>query len=343
MRIQLTMWLGLAFVVLAIVAVALQAWLWGFPYDKATRTSAAPRSWTFVHRIVGYVYTIVYIVMMVEMVPRLWRYQVELPARSVIHACLGITIGILLLTKLSILRFFRHFEEAMPKLGLALLVCTLLMAALSLPYALRAHAYPDEAYSIENRTRTRAALAALDFGVTVDLDTLASAEGLGRGQGVVVSKCAACHDLRTVLIKPRTPAGWLDLVERMADKPTFGEAIDDTDIALATAYLVAITPELQQSVRRRKQGERQHAQDAAAFAASAPTPVAPPDLAKLRPLFEKECAQCHKLSEVDKHGLDDEMGWRKVVTRMIEENDAELVPETANDIVRYLAATKAKH
>ncbi len=59
-------------------------------------------------------------------------------------------------------------------------------------------------------------------------------------------------------------------------------------------------------------------------------------------LFETTCSQCHKLAKVDKHGRDDGAGWRKVVTRMVEENDAEIDAPSAQTIARYLGATRGK-
>lgn len=351
MSATLTMWLGIAFVLLAIAAVVLQAWLWSFPFDKKTRKSAAPRSWILVHRAIGYAYGIIYVIMMVEMVPRLWEYQVELPARTVMHACLGITIGVLLVVKLSILRFFRHFEEAMPKLAMGLLVCTIVMGVLSIPYALRAHAYAGGAFEEQNRARTREIVAGLDFGHTVDADALTTTRALGRGQEILTSKCATCHDLRTVLIKPRSGVGWLDTVQRMAAKPTLGRPLSDDDIAFVTAYLVAITPDLQEAASRKKADQKKQQETVAQMnaATGAPTPTepsAPPpppfDPAQVKPVFEAECSQCHKLEKVEKHGTDTEDGWREVVKSMIEENDAELDAKTATAIIQYLATTRGK-
>ena len=109
--------LGLIFLGLANASVFLMFKLWGYPFDKETRTSAAPRSLMLLHRLIGYGYAILYVFMMWYMVPRLWNYQVELPPRTVAHLMLGITIGVLILVKIAILRFFRHFEEAMPYIG----------------------------------------------------------------------------------------------------------------------------------------------------------------------------------------------------------------------------------
>ena len=41
----------------------------------------------------GYAYLTIYVVLMVQMIPRLWQYQVELPARTVVHLSMGGLIG----------------------------------------------------------------------------------------------------------------------------------------------------------------------------------------------------------------------------------------------------------
>ena len=86
MGTTMSMILGLAFVVLGITAVMLQSWLWGFPMDGDKST--APRLWTNIHRVVGLSFVVIYVIMMYFMFPRLWTYQVELPARTVVHAVL---------------------------------------------------------------------------------------------------------------------------------------------------------------------------------------------------------------------------------------------------------------
>ena len=101
--------LGLIFLGLANASVFLMFKLWGYPFDKETHTSSAPRSLTLLHRCIGYAYAILYVFMMWHMVPRLWNYQVELPPRTVAHLMLGITIGVLILVKIAILRFFPAF------------------------------------------------------------------------------------------------------------------------------------------------------------------------------------------------------------------------------------------
>ena len=100
------MWLGIIFLGLCIVAVLLQAWLWGPRFwNEETKKTEAPRSWLMLHKICGYLYLLIYMVMMWNMVPRMWEYQYELPARTVFHAVVAIIIGVLLISKILILMF----------------------------------------------------------------------------------------------------------------------------------------------------------------------------------------------------------------------------------------------
>src|SRR5579862_8077826 len=158
MNIVISAALGIIFLGLGLAATFLMYYLWGFPFDKATRTSAAPRPLMRLHRILGYSYGVLYLFMMTQMVPRMWQYQVELPPRTVAHLILGFLIGAILIIKIAIMRFFRHFEEWMPYLGTLLFVCTVLLLGLSLPTAfhegsLAANAVGGSVYSSANRRR----------------------------------------------------------------------------------------------------------------------------------------------------------------------------------------------
>jgi cytochrome c5 len=344
MSSTLSIVLGLAFVVLGITAVMLQAWLWGFP--MAGERSTAPRLWTNIHRVVGLSFVVIYIVMMVFMVPRLWQYQVELPARTVIHATSAIVIGVLLMTKLAIIRLFPHFSSALPALGLGLLINTVILGSLSLPYALRAHTISGETLSPHNLERVRGVMLGLPLAGSTDVNALVTPVHLEEGREVLTRKCTVCHDLRTILAKPRSGPGWYNVVVRMAEKPIImGDSLDDRDIPLVTAYLVAITPDLQQSTKARMKAQQDQAERAAEVAdmpADSGAAQAQSDPDKAETVFKNRCTQCHDIAEVDAHGGDDEAGWSKIVKRMVEDEGAELGEEDARTIVRYLAATRKK-
>src|SRR5262245_57075060 len=128
---------GLVFLGLGFASTFLMYYLWGFPFDKTIRKSSAPPWLMYLHRGIGYTYALLYIYMMTKMVPRMWEYQVELPPRTVGHLLLGFTIGFIIVIKVAIMRFFRHLEEWMPYLGTLLLLCTVLLLGLSVPFAFR--------------------------------------------------------------------------------------------------------------------------------------------------------------------------------------------------------------
>src|SRR5437016_2695996 len=94
--------LGFSFFLVALAATLLMFYLWGFPFDHEKLRSSAPPRLMLLHRLLGWVYVAIYVVLMSQMVPRLWRYQVEFPARTVAHLLLGMTIGSLLLVKIVI-------------------------------------------------------------------------------------------------------------------------------------------------------------------------------------------------------------------------------------------------
>lgn len=290
---------GVVFLLLGGASTFLMYYLWGFPFDKAARKSEAPASLMRLHRIIGYTYTTIYIFMMFHMVPRMWQYQVELPPRTVAHLLLGFLIGIILLLKISIMRFYRHLEEWMPYLGTLLFVCTVLLMGLSLPAAYREGRLASSAvgggvYSVENRKRVTDLLprAGLPIGtMPSDLTTEAS---LRAGRAVLMDKCVRCHDLKTILTVPRSPADWVSTVARMAEKPAVFAPITEHEQEVVSAYLVAITPDLQKSAKSRPPAPLS-TQSAGNRAAQLPSGV---DGEAAR-AFNRVCSQCHAASKVD--------------------------------------------
>jgi cytochrome c5 len=342
------MWLGIAFLVLGIAAVVLQAWLWNPKYwDEVAKKTRAPKMGLRVHRWVGIAFTVIYVVMMWNMLPRLWEYQVELPARTVIHAVAAIVLGVLLATKLIILRWFRHFEESMPALGFGIMTCTILLATLSVPFAARAQGLGIDVFTDENTARVEGLLASVEMPDDVDRAALVNREGLMRGRRVLVDECTRCHDMRTILAKPRTADAWYDVNERMAEKPSvFGRPIDAADVPFVTAYLVAITPEIQESRQLASQQARDRAEKLGEAPVVAVSTIATPaaqalDKGKAKTLLQDNCTQCHELDEIIEHGGDDALGWAKVTRAMIDEG-AELDQPTAHAIVQLLATEYPK-
>ena len=337
--------LGLVFLGLANASVFLMFKLWGYPFDHEKHKSSAPPSLMLLHRCLGYAYAILYIFMMWHMIPRLWNYQVELPPRTVAHLMLGITIGVLILVKIAILRFFRHFEEAMPYIGVSLLICTYLLIGLSVPFTFRETVLRTQtrAFSEEGIARTRKLIETAGLPPEAPLDQLASKRMLRDGQRVLQRKCVVCHDLRTILAKPRTPPDWVRLVNRMAIKPVIGEPIFKEEEWSVSTYLIAITPDIKTAVKQQRE-EKMRADEAKAAAEIAASIMEEEsatadsyDEVEAKELFEDKCSQCHPLGDVEDFPPRSKEETTEMITRMIEnglyleEEEIELITRYVND------------
>jgi mono/diheme cytochrome c family protein len=365
---------GIAFVVVGFSAMFLMYHLWGYPFDKATKTSSAPKWAMNIHRGLGYAFALIYVLLMIKMVPRLWQYQVEFPARTAIHIVLGFTIGFLLLVKIAILRFFRHFEEWMPILGTAIMLGTVILIGLSLPFvfqerSLAKGAPGGDAMSPQSQARVAQLLPSAGLPKEAPLGELSTADSLASGREVLLEKCVKCHDLRTILVKPRTPSGWWETVSRMGEKPALFSALSPREQYDVTAYLIAITPDLQKSTKKKREDavaradslQKAMADDAVIAApasvippaaiAPAPTPTPAPapapvppkakpmiDLTAAKATFLKVCSQCHEATDVDGKPPANAAEARALVERMVKDNDAKLTADQIKQVTAYLTA-----
>jgi mono/diheme cytochrome c family protein len=341
--------LGLAFWAIGLANILLMFKLWGYPFDHERLVSSAPRSLMLLHRALGYLFVAIYIVLMVQMVPRLWAYQVELPARTVAHLVMGIGIGAFLFVKILIVRVFRHLESTTaPLLGIVIFVCTTILIGLSAPLAIREaymsrHATRETPLGVRGVERVRSLLPGAGLPAHIPIQQLASLSGLAQGRDVLLRKCVQCHDLRTILARPRTPDNWADTVRRMAERAVF-EPISEKEQWYATAYLVAISPDLQKSVRlKRKQEQAQIPAEAVKRpAVQRAAPAAEPretfDLAKAKTVYESACSGCHSLSSVEESPPRSESAARSLVARMLD-NGLSADEASLEQIVGYLART----
>ena len=291
------------------------------------------------HRAFGYAFLAIYGVLLIQMVPRLWSYQIEFPARTVLHMALGMAIGAVLLLKIAIVRFFKRLDPALvPALGTSLLVASVVLIGISVPAALREAVATSRLFTPDNRERVRALLA--ETGLEdARCDRLASIDSLRAGQRILRRKCIDCHDLRTVLAKPRTPRHWRDLVRRMADRATVWNRMDEQQQWQVTAYLVALSPRLQRSARQQRQAAERQEQAKRAAAAAGEPDAYDADLAKR--LFETKCSQCHETSVVDETPPGSSEEIQELIARMVEEG-LEATEQEIAQLVRYLNETYAR-
>ncbi len=342
--------LGVIFLGVSAALTLLMFYAWGFPFDHEKLKSDAPKSIVWAHRLLGYIYVLIYIFLMAQMVPRLWTYQIELPARTVAHLILGITIGGLLFVKLLIVRFFRHLEGTLvPFLGVSLFLCTLILVCLALPFTFREAylsrgALEGDMVNAERLERVRAQLPKTGLTDENALSELASASGILAGRKVLINKCTQCHDLRTVLARPRTPESWRQTVGRMANRSTILNPISETEQWQVTAYLIAISPTLQRTLRQKRDLEQETAasQQAARMAGEKMQTMTDDfDIDAARELFQTRCSQCHSPVLVEGKPPATADAALQLVTRMVR-NGLQGSDQELATIVRYLTVTYAK-
>lgn len=211
-----TIWLGVAMAAIAIVNASLMAWLWRFPMkpDPTGRdphgVSTAPRGPTNLHRLLGYVFVSIYAALLFEMLPRIGEYRVA-STISIVHALLGILIGVLLVVKIAVIRRFQRFGNRLPWIGGALAVSTLLAAALGIVPAWAV---------LQPRTPVTPELA--------------------RGREVVARKCIQCHGASIIAGEREDADKWERITREMQEhslEMPGKEPITDEERALAAAFL----------------------------------------------------------------------------------------------------------
>jgi mono/diheme cytochrome c family protein len=340
--------LAILFVVISTAATFLMFYLWGFPYDKEKRKSEAPPHLMLLHRLLGYVYLAIYVYLMWQMLPRMWSYQVQLPARTVAHLVLGMAIGATLIVKVVVVRFFKHLEGTLaPALGTFLFIATILLIGLALPFSLRETflqraALRGEVFGEDRQERVRTFLPLAGLDDEARVAQLSSRRGLLAGRSVLRSKCIQCHDLRTVLARPRTPDAWRETVRRMAERSTILNPITEDEQWDVTAYLLAITPTLQRTVQLLRQQEMQSAEtEDAAEAARDMVSDMPYDSATADALFRSRCSQCHSPDRVTGNPPASQEQATLLVQRMVS-NGLRATEEELVQIIRYLTETYAR-
>jgi len=344
--------LGIAFLFLGICLTFLMYHIWSYPYDQETQEGTAPPRLIKTHRILGVLYLAIYVYFMIEMVPRLWVYQIELPARTVAHLVLGMAIGAILFVKIAIVRYFRHVGAILvPVLGTMLLICTFLLIGLSAPFAIRGAMLTSASASPglqqpETVARVQNLLQNVSFGDDVQVDELTTPSAMQQGEQVLFDRCVRCHDLRTVLSRPRTPQNWWQTVQRMADRAALIDPMSDTEQRSVTAYLVAISPQLQESRKQQQQqrSDRNASNEAIESATakadvtdSADSPDAKPfDAEAAKIVFEAKCSQCHEATEVDTYAFNTKDDVNQLVERMVGEG-LEASEEEFSQIIERLS------
>ena len=249
--------LSIAVVALALATMFAMFRLWNFPFDHAAQTSTAPR-WMFgLYRTLGILFIALFAVWIYTLVPAIWRYQSEFPARITAQIVVGIAVTFLILVIVAISAAFEHFENWLPYLVTLSVLGTLVLFGLSIPFSRSQRAFDGiglvgDEFSMANQERVKTLLPTSGVPpqkVADADDDLSSLDLIADGRDVVLDKCTKCHDLKTILDKPRSPQAWWRVVRRMAQKPALFAPMTNEEQKAVTAYLIAISPSLRQAPR----------------------------------------------------------------------------------------------
>lgn len=201
---------------MAAVNAVLMAWLWRFPMLPDPESpnphgrSSAPRWGVRLHRLIGWLFILCFGLLLLEMLPRLWRFR-EWSIVSLLHAAGGLAIAGLLLVKLAVIRRWPQWSNALPWLGGGLAAVTLLVALSGL---LPAHFL----------TRGRA---------------LSSAAAEGRE--LIAKRCLQCHGASVIVAERERPERWhreLREMQRRSQRSNWALAISDDERERIAAYLI---------------------------------------------------------------------------------------------------------
>jgi len=193
---QLTSALGYLFVIIA----AIQVWLM-LEVTGRQKPKFNPAKLSLLHRINGYLFVAIYLVMLVIMTRKVIQSNAPLDAKSIIHWLLAISLLPLLFVKILIVRFYpKAFNHVLP-MGVSILVITMAFVTITGGYYF---------------------LKSLTGKYISSIDPSASYLDIDVGRELVIQKCNKCHDLTRVFTMVKTTEGWQETVNRMQERdPTW--------------------------------------------------------------------------------------------------------------------------
>lgn len=147
------------------------------------------------HRVLGYVFVAIYVLMVVTMIIRISYYQDELSPRAIFHVVLALSLMPLLAAKLLVARKYNLLTSRLFFLGMTIFLFAFLLNAIS-----AGHYY---LYKGAVREVTIS---------SIDKETMN--EDIGRH--LIVKKCSKCHTLERIFRSFKDEEGWTRTVNRMA-------------------------------------------------------------------------------------------------------------------------------
>lgn len=210
--------ISLFFLTIGAGAVMLMMARWG------RRELAHPQLYTRVHRLLGWLFVVIFLVMVIFMLARVEDYWEETSARVVVHVSLAAAVFILLVLKVLIVRFFKLLSKNLLMIGLGIYVLSFVLVFMTAGYFL-IWRYEKQPY-----------LAHAAIPEKMKDERL--------GKQLFITNCSTCHLLREIM-KPRSPESWEKIINEMVALAE--PRISPDEAAQILHYLVVShTPPLEQ-------------------------------------------------------------------------------------------------
>lgn len=170
-----------------------------------------------IHRISGYMYMLVFLVITYFCLHYLISAKTELSSRAALHSLLAVTILVIFGIKLSFIKTYRHMYEHVKNFGLIIAILTFGLVISSGGYYLLVSEFGTDS-SLETWAKHKKGVGSEKDnnqkiqGIIIKTD----AESLARGKTLFNSKCIFCHNsesteskvgpgLKDLLKNPRLP------------------------------------------------------------------------------------------------------------------------------------------
>ena len=180
------------FLVLGAIAVYTMVSVYG------GRSVSNPKTYITIHRIVGWLFAALFVVMFVFMLQRGEEYWEEASPRVNIHTTMAVSLVLLLVLKVTIPRFFPKLNKNLLFLGITIYLISFTLVGITGGY-----------YVIRRFERTPYISHAK---LHAELDPTMLDEKLGKE--LFVEKCSTCHVLENIM-DPRSPEAWEKVVNDM--------------------------------------------------------------------------------------------------------------------------------
>ncbi len=364
--------LGLSFVLVGLAGVLAMLESFGNPNSRFPE-----KTLTTIHRTAGYLFTILYLLLLFFMLKRIVESPEPLTPLQTIHAILGVAIFPLLLIKILIVRRFKGLSKQLPFFGLTIFTLAVSLNVVTAGFFL---------LRSTSKTARYVSLASYDRS-TLNFDV---------GRKLLERKCQKCHTLERVFTAVKTEDQWTKTVNHMVFRdPTIQDheaaqiiyylsksrSILETERAMKLAGIALADQKCGrchtlERVYLKKRTKAQWSEIVDKMAAIEPAwistgetttikqylytahsaeevatvrpaalelePTAPSEPLTVSPrnFFVSKCTVCHSTDRIFRKAekyMADRQKWRTVVERMIE-NGAQLDESEAEIVIDYLVA-----